>query len=173
MKKTLILAATVLTVISCGKKETTTESVENNNAPAVEEVATEDATPDATQENVFEIEGNDQMQYNKTELKAKSGSPITVTLKHVGKSSKDIMGHNFVLLKPGTDVTKFGNDAAQAKDNDYIPAEDADQVIAHTKVVGGGESDTITIENLEPGTYDYICSFPGHYAVMHGKLIVE
>jgi azurin len=25
----------------------------------------------------------------------------------------------------------------------------------------------------EKGTYDYICSFPGHFAMMKGKLIVE
>ena len=171
MKKTLILAATALTIISCGKKETTTEGVETT-APAIEETTVTDVTPD-TQDNVLEIEGNDQMQYNKTELRAKAGEPISLTLKHVGQSSKDIMGHNFVLLKPGTDITQFGNDAVNAKDNDYIPTEHADEVIAHTKVVGGGESDTITIDALEPGTYDYICSFPGHYAVMKGQLIVE
>ncbi|MGD1893724.1 MAG: plastocyanin/azurin family copper-binding protein [Cyclobacteriaceae bacterium] len=46
-------------------------------------------------------------------------------------------------------------------------------MIVHTKFIGGGESDTITFEAPSPGTYDYICSFPGHYALMQGKLIVE
>ncbi|MBV7441635.1 azurin [Weeksellaceae bacterium TAE3-ERU29] len=170
MKKTLILAATALMIISCGKKETTTEGVETT-APAIEETTIDVATD--TQENVLEIEGNDQMQFNKTELRAKAGEPITLTLKHVGQSGKDIMGHNFVLLKPGTDIAQFGNDAVNAKDSDYIPAEHANDVIAHTKLIGGGESDTITIDALEPGTYDYICSFPGHYAIMKGQLIVE
>jgi azurin len=45
--------------------------------------------------------------------------------------------------------------------------------VAHTKLIGGGESDTINFTITEPGTYDYICSFPGHLALMKGKLIVE
>ena len=40
-------------------------------------------------------------------------------------------------------------------------------------MIGGGQSDTIEFDAPEPGTYDFICSFPGHYSVMKGKFIVE
>ena len=62
--------------------------------------------------------------------------------------------------------------AAASKSNDYIP-EGTIEVIAHTKMIGGGETTVIEFVAPEAGTYTYICSFPGHYAMMKGKLIVE
>ena len=123
-------------------------------------------TPAASQDteavNVA-LEGTDQMTFNIKEIKAKAGQTINVTLKHVGNMPKDKMGHNFVLLKKGVDVAAFGMEAMKAGlDKDYIPNDGAD-VIAHTKLLGGGETDTISFKAPEPGTYEYICSYPGHY----------
>ena len=70
-------------------------------------------------------------------------------------------------------MSSFGNKAMMAKDTDYIPAELKGSVIAHTKTLGGGESDSIEFAAPAPGTYDYICSFPGHSSLMKGKLIVQ
>jgi len=90
-----------------------------------------------------------------------------------GNMPKDKMGHNFVLLKKGVDVAAFGMEAMKAGlDKDYIPNDGAD-VIAHTKLLGGGETDTISFKAPEPGTYEYICSYPGHFSLMRGVLIVE
>jgi azurin len=119
------------------------------------------------------IEGNDQMKYNLDEMKVKAGSTVKLTLKHVGKMTKQQMGHNWVLLKQGTDIMEFGQKAAGAADNDYIPQAETNKVIANTKTLGGGEKTTITFEAPEKGTYDFICSFPGHVALMKGKFIVE
>lgn len=118
------------------------------------------------------IESNDQMQFNLDEIKAEAGQTVVLTLKHVGKLPKAAMGHNWVLLTPGTDIQTFGAAASKAAGNDYIP-EDTDDVIVHTKVIGGGQETTIEFTAPEVGTYDYICSFPGHYALMKGKFIVE
>ena len=41
------------------------------------------------------------------------------------------------------------------------------------KLIGGGEETTVTFDAPAKGTYDFICSFPGHYALMKGKFIVE
>jgi len=112
------------------------------------------------------------MQFDKKELRVKAGKEVTLTLTHTGKLDKLVMGHNFVLLKQGTDISAFGNEAVAAKDNDYIP-EGTDAVIVNTKVIGGGESTTITFDPPAAGTYDFICSFPGHYGVMQGKFVVE
>ncbi|MBT8261281.1 MAG: azurin, partial [Bacteroidia bacterium] len=38
---------------------------------------------------------------------------------------------------------------------------------------GGGQSTSVTFMAPEVGTYDFICSFPGHSALMKGKFIVE
>lgn len=116
------------------------------------------------------ISSNDQMKFDLSEIKVKAGEKIKLTLKHTGNLKKNAMGHNFVLLTKGTDVATFAQKAMNEKDNEYIPSSG---VIAHTKLIGGGESTTIEFTAPKKGTYDFICSFPGHYAMMKGKFIVE
>jgi azurin len=82
------------------------------------------------------------------------------------------MGHNFVLLKKGTNVQEFGQEALEYKDNDYIP-QDSDVIIVHSEMLGGGQKTTITFQAPEKGDYDFICSFPGHVALMNGIFTVE
>jgi len=121
----------------------------------------------------LEITGDDKMQFNKEEMRVKTGQVVVLTLKHVGEMAKSAMGHNWVLLKQGVDMASFATDAIMAKDNGYIPPNRADEVIAHTKMLGGGESDTIIFKAPPKGTYTFLCSFPGHYSTMNGKFIVE
>ncbi len=116
------------------------------------------------------INSNDQMRFDKSEIRVKAGEKIKLTLNHTGKLPKNAMGHNFVLLEKGVDMADFAMKAMNAKDNQYIPAKG---VIAHTKLIGGGESTTIEFTAPAKGTYEFLCSFPGHYAMMKGKFIVE
>lgn len=118
------------------------------------------------------IESNDQMRFNLSEIKVKEGQTVVLTLKHVGKLPKAAMGHNWVLLQQGVVMGTFAQEAVKAKDTDYVPEESA-SVIAHTKLVGGGEETTIEFKAPAKGEYTFICSFPGHYALMNGKFIVE
>ena len=83
------------------------------------------------------------------------------------------MGHNVVVLLPDTDLDRFARAAARAGATDYIPPNMRDQVVAHTRMLGGGESDTIRFPAPAPGTYPFLCSFPGHYLAMRGTLIVR
>ncbi len=163
--KFLTLAVAMTLLVSCGKKE----AKKQEEAKPKTEVATK---KEEAKEAKLEIAGTDQMTFDKKEMHVKAGQKVTLTLKHSGKMGKNVMGHNWVLLKNGTDMAKFAEKAMPAKDNGYIP-EDKSDIIAYTKVVGGGESVTITFTAPEKGTYDYICSFPGHYSMMNGKLIVE
>ena len=128
---------------------------------------------DTKQEKVIVIKGSDAMQFDLKEIKVKAGQKVKLTLTHSGKLAKAAMGHNWVLLKPGTDVAAFGSKAAAARETDYIPKSEEANIIAHTKLVGGGESDTVSFTAPKKGTYTFICSFPGHYALMKGSFIVE
>ncbi len=119
------------------------------------------------------IKGSDAMQFDVKEIKVKAGQKIKLTLTHSGKLPKAAMGHNFVLLKAGVDIAAFAGKAGAARETEYIPQSEAASIIAHTKLVGGGESDTIEFTAPKKGTYNYICSFPGHYALMKGSFIVE
>ncbi len=124
-------------------------------------------------EATLSIAGNDQMQFDKKELTVKAGQKVTLILNHTGTMAKSVMGHNWVLLTPGTDVATFAEKAVAAGEaNDYIPSE-GDAVIAHTKLIGGGESATVEFTAPVAGSYEFICSYPGHWAMMRGTLIVE
>lgn len=119
------------------------------------------------------VESNDAMQYNVKEIVVdKSCENFTITLKHVGKLPKASMGHNLVITETANvrDVSAAAVAAGAAKD--YIPEGDA-RIIAHTKLIGGGESDSVTfpVSKLTAGgDYTFFCSFPGHSAVMKGAL---
>lgn len=173
----LAFIAIVFLITSCsepgdtGDQETDqTTTQEETTAPEEPATTTDEATAETVQ---VEITGNDQMKFSKEEIRVKAGQTVELTLKHVGELPVASMGHNWVLLKEGADMEAFAMDAIQAKDNDYIPPAREDDVIAHTKMLGGGETDTITFEAPAKGTYVFLCTFPGHYMAMNGKFIVE
>ncbi len=131
----------------------------------------EDNLDKKSKETVITINSNDLMKFDKNELRVFEGQKVSLTLNHTGKMSKEIMGHNFVLLKKETNLNEFAQRAMLARENEYIP--DGDETIIYTKLIGGGESDTITFTAPQKGSYTYICTFPGHYGLMKGVLIVS
>ncbi|HRQ49502.1 MAG TPA: azurin [Agriterribacter sp.] len=161
------LIAGVVSLAACGSGD---ESSKATDQPAA---AQQEAETPAAEGVTLEITGDDVMKFDKAELRAKAGQKVTLTLHHSGKLAKEAMGHNVVILKAGTDVAAFAAKAVGAKDNDYFPESEAASVIAHTKLIGGGESTTIEFTAPEAGTYPFICSFPGHYGFMKGDFIVE
>ena len=121
----------------------------------------------------FEIEGTDQMTWNTPEIKVGADcSEVTVTLKHAGKLPKQTMGHGWVLTKAADMQAVSSAGMAAGIANDHVPQGDA-RVIAFVPLVGGGESNSVTFSTskLEKGQeYSYFCPFPGHFAMMKGKL---
>ena len=119
----------------------------------------------------LEITGNDQMQYDKKELAVPATcKQVTLTIHHGGQLPAAAMGHNWVLVSTAdlTAVANAGMGAGLA--SNYVAADDK-RVLAHTKVVGGGQSDTITFSTASlkaGGDYSYLCTFPGHNALMRG-----
>ena len=67
------------------------------------------------------------------------------------------------------------NASFNARDTDFVPASMADKIIAHTKLAGGGETVEVTFTApAKAGKYDYLCTFPGHFAAgMKGTLTVK
>ena len=122
-----------------------------------------------------EITGSETMKYDVTEITAKPGEKIRVVLKAVGSMPKIAMGHNFVLLKPGVSPMEVSNAAFNARETDFVPAAMKDKIIASTKLAGGGETVEVTFTApAKPGKYDYLCTFPGHFAAgMKGVLTVK
>jgi azurin len=117
----------------------------------------------------------DTMTFDKTQIEAKPGELLHVVLKDEGTSPKAVMGHNFVVLKAGTNVDAFNKAAFNARATEYIPPSMKSAVLAKTKLAGPGDSVDVTFKApLKPGSYTYLCSFPGHYAMgMKGTLVVK
>ncbi len=118
-----------------------------------------------------DIAGNDQMQFDKKEITvAADCTEVEVTLKHTGKLPAAAMGHNWVLLK-SADLAGVASDGIGAGlANDYIKKGDA-RVIAHTKIIGGGQTTSVKfpMSALKKGeNYSFVCTFPGHSALMKG-----
>ncbi len=128
----------------------------------------------AAEPRVIEITANDTMKFSVTAITAKPGETIKIVLTNAGTLPKEAMGHNLVVLKPGTDAAAFSAAAVSAKATEYIPDSQKDKVVAHTALLGPKKSDEIVLKNLAAGEYPFICSFPAHFAVgMKGVITVK
>lgn len=134
------------------------------------------ASPGFAKTCELKITGNDQLQFNKSELVVEADcDEVKLTLEHVGQLPKAQMGHNWVLTKTADYQPVAMAAQGAGLDKDYIP-EDDERIITHTDLIGGGESTSVTFDVSElqtGGDYTYFCSFPGHWVMMKGKLVVK
>jgi azurin len=158
----LSLAAVAALLTGCGGGEKKSDATAAVPAPA------------ASGARVVKLTGDDTMKYNITEITATPGEALRIEMKNVGRMPKASMSHNFVLVKPmsDADIGKLAMDAA-TKAPTYMPV-DKSAILAHTKLLGPNETDAVEFKApTEPGEYPYFCTFPGHFALMRGKLIVK
>ena len=122
------------------------------------------------------IDSTDQMSFSSREIKvAADCSQVKLTLRHTGKLAASAMGHNWVLVKTADyqPVALAGMRMTLA--DSYLPKKDP-RVLAHTSVIGGGQSTSVTFSTAvlrKGGDYTFFCSFPGHFAMMKGKLVFD
>ncbi len=123
-----------------------------------------------------EIEGNDAIQYNvDTIIVPSSCTEFKITLKHVGKMPVAAMGHN-VVITTLADMPKVAAEGIAAGISQNYVKPDDERVIAHTDMIGGGESASVSfpVSKLQgDGPYEFFCSFPGHSAIMKGTIAVK
>jgi azurin len=115
------------------------------------------------------------MKFDVARIEVAPGEPITVVLTNAGTLPKTVMGHNWILLKVGTDPVAFAAAASSEADNGYIPTKAGDAMVAHIGLLGPGESGEVTFSApREPGEYPFLCSFPAHCLVgMKGVVVVK
>jgi azurin len=123
---------------------------------------------------VVTLNATEAMKFDPTTIQAKRGEKLHIVLKPTGTMPKMAMAHNFVILKPGSDYAAFANASATASPTYLAPAL-KNQVLVSTPLAAGGETVTADLTApAKPGTYQFICTFPGHFASgMKGTLVVK
>ena len=108
------------------------------------------------------------MAYDKTKLSVPTGASVHLTLKN--SATLDVLPHNWVLVKPGTEAKVAAAGLAKAQATGYVVP--GDDVLAYTPLTPPGKSSDVTFTVPAPGDYPYICTYPGHYIMMKGVLTV-
>ena len=114
----------------------------------------------------------EQMRYDTPRLVVEAGKPFEIILQNM-----DAMGHNLVVVKPGT-KEKVGTaagtmtpDKLDGEGRAFLPK--STDIIAATKLVEPDQKVSLKLTApTEEGEYEYVCTVPGHFAIMNGKLIV-
>jgi azurin len=122
------------------------------------------------------VDSTDQMSYDTKAIEIdKSCKEFTINLKHSGSLPKAVMGHNLVISKEA-DAQPIATDGLSVGiDKNYIKDGDT-RVIAHTKVIGAGETDSLKLDvsKLDAAEkYMFFCSFPGHISMMKGTVTLK
>jgi azurin len=130
----------------------------------------------AADECNVQISANDDIVFDLKEITVpRSCGKVQLTLQNIGSMPIQVMGHNWVLL-PKKEVDAFLKDAVtMGPEKGYVPPGDP-RMIAHTKLIAGGETATTTIDlgKLKPGeSYAFVCSYPGHGVTMRGDFNVK
>lgn len=112
------------------------------------------------------------LQYEQRELRAKPGEYLAVHF-----ANPDTMPHNWVLTRAGAADRVASLADRMVADPDalvrsYVP--DSDDILCHSRLLMPGSSCTLYLRAPEePGSYPYLCTFPGHSQIMRGILVIE
>ena len=99
-------------------------------------------------------------------------SPVKRTL-----TKPDATPHNLAIVQPGAleEVGMAGNEMAKSPDGakkHFVP--DDNSILHHTKLLDPDSVETLRfIAPRKPRNYPYVCTFPGHWVLMKGVIVVE
>lgn len=120
----------------------------------------------------IEMEAAKNLSYVTPRFTVEAGEAIKLTF-----TNPDVVPHNWVLVKRGA-MARVGDRVnhliaePDAGVRQYIPH--SDDVLAYTDIVPPGEEFTIWFRApREKGRYPFMCTFPGHWMVMNGEMIVK
>ena len=113
-----------------------------------------------------------QMKFAPTELRVTAGEEVRIVFEN-----PDLMLHNLVIIAPGSEeeVGQLADEMAAASDGlakQYVPA--SPRVLHATPLINHKERFELRFTApAAPGNYPFICTFPGHWRMMRGVLVVE
>ncbi|MGB0761495.1 MAG: DUF7133 domain-containing protein, partial [Rubripirellula sp.] len=116
------------------------------------------------------------MRFTTEQFSVRSGQPVKVVF-----TNPDATDHNLVIVKQGAleEVGMAANAMARDPKNansDFIPKEKRSLILQATKMIGPTRKSRVHVLRFqapeEPGIYPYVCTFPGHWVVMKGIMVV-
>jgi uncharacterized cupredoxin-like copper-binding protein len=112
------------------------------------------------------------MLFTPNEFTVKRAQPVKLVI-----SNPDLMQHNFLIVQPGAleEVGVAANEMAKDPGGilkNFVPS--SDKILQATKLLDPNTGTVLrfTAPN-EPGVYPFVCTFPGHWVIMNGKMIVQ
>jgi azurin/lysophospholipase L1-like esterase len=114
----------------------------------------------------------EQMRYDQARLVVEAGRPFAIDL-----VNEDMMPHNLVVVAPGSrqEIALAAQvmpiDKPDAQGRVFVPT--SPKVLAGTALVNPGKHELLLLTApAEEGQYEYVCTFPGHWTIMWGTLVV-
>lgn len=113
-----------------------------------------------------------QMQFAPKELRVKAGQPVKILFEN-----PDLMPHNLVIVEPGADeeIGTLADQMAAKPDGmtrGFVP--ESPKILHATRLIEAkGKEELNFTAPVKPGRYPYLCTFPGHWRIMRGVLVVE
>ncbi len=113
----------------------------------------------------------EQMRFDSDRLVVEAGKPVEILLEN-----SDVMPHNFVIVAPGSheEIGKLAERMSPTPDREgraYVPRDK--RVLLASRLLEPRQKEKLSFKvPSEPGEYEYVCTYPGHYMIMWGKLIV-
>lgn len=162
-----------ITLLACGDSGNANQN--QNQTDVVKEEKT-NPKPDKQVKKVIEIEliaqgeSMNEISFEPKILTIPENSTIKLTF--INKSEAAGMFHNFVLVEQGSGQEVATEGISAGKENNFVP-ENNENLIAYSPIADMGETLEIEFEAPPKGSYHYICTYPGHYPAMIGRLIVE
>jgi putative heme-binding domain-containing protein len=120
----------------------------------------------------IDIEAGKNLTFATRLIRVKAGERVQLTF-----NNPDVVPHNWVLVRRDS-LSRVGDLAnkliadPEAVLHQYVPK--TDDVLVYTDIVPPQQSFTMWFNApREKGRYPYLCTFPGHWMVMNGEMIVE
>lgn len=114
----------------------------------------------------------ERLLFTKDRFVVRPGQPVKLLF-----VNPDATQHNWVLVQPGAweaiglAANEMAKDPKAARQG-FIPK--SDQILQHSKLLKQGQAEALRFRApTEPGVYPYLCTFPGHWIIMKGEMVVE
>ena len=108
-----------------------------------------------------------QLKFNLTNFSVKAGSKVKITF-----FNPDVIPHNLLIVEPGSKA-EIGNQAIAMGADAVKKAPENSKILHGTKMLEAGQTEVIEFTApANPGDYEFVCTFPGHWTVMNGVMKV-